>query len=68
MVDARLQMERNLQDLRRSRGLAAGDDFLARLTQAARDGAVPVRAIDYANGELKIRRGNEGAPVAEARR
>ena len=68
VVDARLQMERNLQDLRRSRGLAAGDDFLARLTQAARDGAVPVRAIDYANGELKIRRGNDGAPVAEARR
>jgi general secretion pathway protein L len=68
VVDARLQMERNLASLRRSRGLAAGDDFLARLTGAARDGAVPVRAIDYANGELKIRRTGEGAPVAEARR
>ena len=68
VIDARLQMERNLADLRRSRGLAAGDDFLARLTSAAREGAVPVRSIEYAHGELKVRRAGEGAPVAEARR
>jgi general secretion pathway protein L len=68
VVDARLQMERNLEGLRRSRGLAAGDDFLTRLTRAARDGTVPVRAIDYANGELHIRRAGDSAPVAEARR
>jgi general secretion pathway protein L len=68
VVDARLQMERNLESLRRSRGLAAGDDFLARLTRAAHDGAVPVRSIDYAHGELKVGRANAGAPVAEARR
>jgi general secretion pathway protein L len=68
VVDARLQMERNLADLRRSRGLAAGDDFLARLTRAAREGTVPVRAVDYANGELKIRRAGDPAPVAQARR
>ena len=66
VVDARLQMDRNLADLRRSRGLAAGDDFLARLTQAAREGAVPVRAIDYAHGDLKITRAQ--VPVAEGRR
>jgi general secretion pathway protein L len=68
VVDPRLQMQRNLEDLRRSRGVAGGDDFLAGLTRAAREGAVPVRAVDYANGELKIRRATEGAPVAEAKR
>jgi len=68
VVDARLQMERNLAELRRSRGIAAGDDFLARLTRAARDAAVPVRAIDYAHGELRIRRADARAPVAEAKR
>lgn len=68
VVDPRLQMERNLADLRRSRGIAAGDDFLARLTRAARDGAVPVRAIDYAHGELRIQRAGNTPAVAEARR
>ena len=68
VVDARLQMERNLAELRRSRGLAAGDDFLARLTRAGRDAAAPVRAIDYANGELRIRPTDAHAPAAQARR
>jgi general secretion pathway protein L len=68
VVDPRLQMERNLAELRRSHGLASGDDFLARLTAAARATPGPVRGIEYANGKLEVRRGAPGASVAEARR
>lgn len=68
VVDPRLQMERNLAELRRSRGLASGDDFLARLTQAARASHGPVRAIDYANGRIELKAGGSGASLAEARR
>ncbi|HUI99359.1 MAG TPA: type II secretion system protein GspL [Usitatibacter sp.] len=68
VVDARLQMERNLAELRRSRGLASGDDFLARLTDAARASHGPVRAIEYANGRLVLRRDGAGTPLAEAKR
>ena len=56
VVDPDLQMSRNLADLRRSRGLAGGDDFLAQLTRAAREAPQPVRAIDYANGRLGVTR------------
>ncbi len=56
IVDPDLQMARNLADLRRARGLASDDDFLAQLTRAAREGA-PVRSIEYANGRLTVRRG-----------
>ncbi|HXZ48415.1 MAG TPA: type II secretion system protein GspL [Usitatibacter sp.] len=66
VVDPRLQMERNLADLRRTRGLAAGDDFLAQLTRAARAADRPASAIEYANGRLEVRTG--GAPIAEAKR
>ena len=66
VVDPRLQMERNLGELRRSRGLAAGDDFLAQLTRAARESQTPVRAVVYEKGRLEVRR---GAPAtAEAKR
>lgn len=66
VVDARLQMERNLAELRRSRGLAAGDDFLTRLTEAARASHGPVRAIEYANGRVEVQPG-AGAALAEAK-
>jgi general secretion pathway protein L len=55
VVDPDLQMSRNLADLRRTRGLASDDDFLAQLTRAAREGA-PVRAVEYANGRLQVKR------------
>ena len=55
VVDPDLQMSRNLADLRRTRGLAAEDDFLVQLTRAAREGA-PVRAVEYANGRLQVKR------------
>jgi len=54
VVDPDLQMSRNLAELRRARGLAAGDDFLAQMTRAARD-ARPVKAVEYANGRLVTR-------------
>jgi general secretion pathway protein L len=66
VVDPRLQMERNLAGLRRSRGLAGGDDFLARLTAEARESSQPVRAIEYANGKLVVHRG--APPEREAKR
>jgi general secretion pathway protein L len=56
VVDPVLQMRRNLAELRRTRGLASDDDFLAQLTRAAREGATPVRAIEYASGRLQVRR------------
>lgn len=61
VVDPDLQMARNLADLRRSRGLAAGDDFLAALTQAAHASQAPVRSIAYDRGRLDVRR---ASPVA----
>ena len=51
VVDPELQMARNLATLRASRGLAGGDEFLVRMTEAARAGT-PVRAVEYANGKL----------------
>ena len=56
VVDPDLQMRRNLAELRRTRGLASDDDFLGQLTRAAREGATPVRAIEYASGRLQVRR------------
>jgi general secretion pathway protein L len=52
VVDPDLQMARNLAELKRSRGLAAGDDFLAQMTRLARDSKGPVRAVEYANGRI----------------
>jgi len=68
VVDPRLQMERNLAELRRSRGLASGDDFLVRLTEAARGTQGPVGAVEYANGRLEIRHAVAGPALAEAKR
>ena len=55
VVDPELQMARNLAELRRARGLADGDDFLARMTEAARSARGPVRSVEYANGKLATR-------------
>ena len=51
VVDPELQMTRNLEELRRSRGLAAGDDFLAQLTRVARESR-SVRSVEYAQGRM----------------
>ena len=55
VVDPELQMARNLAELKRSRGLAAGDEFLVQMTQAARGASGPVKSIEYANGKLATR-------------
>ncbi|MGZ5584394.1 MAG: type II secretion system protein GspL [Usitatibacter sp.] len=52
VVDPQLQMARNLAELKRSRGLAAGDDFLVQMTQLARGVNGPVRAVEYADGRI----------------
>jgi len=51
VVDPELQMARNLEELRRARGLAAGDDFLAQLTRVARDSR-SVRSVEYTQGRM----------------
>lgn len=66
VVDPELQMGRNLAELRRARGLAGGDDFLAQLTRVARESPGPVRSLEYANGRLQVRR--DGAAVVGAAR
>jgi general secretion pathway protein L len=55
VIDPELQMSRNLADLRRTRGLAAGDDFMAQLTRLGRERNGPVKAIEYANGKAVAR-------------
>ena len=55
VVDPELQMARNLAELKRSRGLAAGDEFLVQMTQAARGSHGKVNSIEYANGKLATR-------------
>lgn len=54
VVDPDLQMARNLAELKRARGIAAGDDFLAQMTRAARE-ARPVKTVEYADGRLVTR-------------
>ncbi|HET7402105.1 MAG TPA: type II secretion system protein GspL, partial [Usitatibacter sp.] len=55
VVDPELQMTRNVADLKRSRGLAAGDDFLVQLTHAARTApANAVHRVDFANGRVTL--------------
>jgi general secretion pathway protein L len=56
VVDPDLQMDRNLAELRRSRGLAGGDEFLARLSEAGRGSTAPARSITYADGKLEVKR------------
>jgi len=66
VVDPDLQMSRNLAELRRARGIVVEDDFLVRLTRAAKEPGGPAKSIEYASGKLVVRRG-EGT-VAEAAR
>lgn len=54
VVDPELQMARNLAELRRAKGLASGDDFLAQLTRAA-NGAARVQSVEYADGRMVAR-------------
>ncbi len=56
VVDPELQMTRNLAGLQRSRGLPSEDDFLVRVTRAARAAGEPVRSLEYVNGRLDINR------------
>jgi general secretion pathway protein L len=56
VVDPDLQMARNLAQLRAARGLASGDDFLVRLTEAARESGERASSIDYAQGRLTVKR------------
>jgi general secretion pathway protein L len=55
VVDPDLQMARNLDEMKRARGLAAGDDFLAQLTRVAREGRAPVKAVEYSGGRVVAR-------------
>ena len=55
VVDPDLQMARNLAELRRARGQAGGDEFLVRMTEAARAAPGGVRSAEYANGKLVTR-------------
>jgi general secretion pathway protein L len=52
VVDPQLQMARNLAELRRSRGLASGDEFLVHLTEAAHASRGAIRSVEYANGKV----------------
>ena len=52
VVDPDLQMARNLEEMKRARGLAAGDDFLAQLTRVARENRSAVRSVEYSGGRM----------------
>jgi general secretion pathway protein L len=52
VVDPELQMARNLDEMKRARGLAAGDDFLAQLTRVAREQRSTVRTVEYDGGRM----------------
>lgn len=54
VVDPDLQMMRNLAQLRHSRGLSSGDEFLAQMSRVAR-GEARVSVLEYANGRLVAR-------------
>lgn len=56
VVDPDLQMQRNLAQLRAARGMASGDDFLVKLTAAARESSSAAVGVDYAQGKLTVRR------------
>jgi len=51
VVDPELQMARQLEEMKRSRGLAAGDDFLAQLTRVARESKA-VKSVEYSGGRM----------------
>ena len=51
VVDPELQMARQLEEMKRSRGMAAGDDFLAQLTRVSRQ-SKSVRSVEYTGGRM----------------
>jgi general secretion pathway protein L len=55
IVDPDLQMARNLEEMKRARGLAAGDDFLEQMTRVAREGRAPVKSVEYSAGKIVAR-------------
>ncbi len=66
VVDPDLQMSRNLAELKRARGIVVEDDFLVRLTRAAKEPGAAAKSIEYSSGKLVVRRGD--GPMAEASR
>jgi general secretion pathway protein L len=56
VVDPDLQMARNRAELERARGLASGDEFLVKLSEAGRGSAAPAQSITYAAGKLEVKR------------
>jgi general secretion pathway protein L len=56
VVDPDLQMARNLAEMKRTRGMAADDEFLSGLTRAARDAGGRPKSVNYANGRLEVSR------------
>lgn len=55
VVDPELQMQRNVAELKRTRGLAAGDDFLAQMTRLAHGTGGRIASVEYADGKLVAR-------------
>jgi len=66
VVDAELQMKRNLAEMRRAHGIAVEDEFLGRLSRAALEPGGLAKSIEYSNGKLVVQRA--GGPMAEAPR
>jgi type II secretion system protein L len=59
--DPALQMARNLAALRRERGEASDDDFLAQVTRASQPEAGPARKLTWAGGRLTVDRAPKAA-------
>jgi general secretion pathway protein L len=55
VVDPDLQMKRNLAELRRGHGIAVEDEFLGKLSRAARENGGRAKSVEYANGTLVLR-------------
>jgi general secretion pathway protein L len=65
VVDPALQLRRNLEGLRRSRGEASTSEFLAAAAEAARSGPVPAKKLTYAQGKLEVDRAAPPSPAPE---
>jgi general secretion pathway protein L len=70
VVDPALQMARNLAALKRARGEASSDDFLAQVTRASQDDPAPASKLTWASGRLAVDRAappKREAPRADAK-
>jgi len=54
VVDPERQMTRNLAQLQRERGVAAGDEFLSAMTRVARERNGAVKSVQFANDKVTI--------------